>query len=133
MAKDLERLIDEIYTATLGGDLETFKTYIHPDFFVHESDSLPFAGKFQGIEGFQEVFGMVFGIYENVEVERKVVCTGNDHAMVLLDFTGTRKETGEAFRTPMIEMFRFVNDKLIEIKPFYFDPALLHKMAPSGS
>lgn len=131
MAKDLERLIDEIYTATLSGDLETFEKYLHPEFSVHESDSLPFAGVFTGIEGFKQVFAVVFGIYDNVEVERKIVCTGKDHAMVLLDFNGSCKETGEAFCTPMIEMFRFVGDKLIEIKPFYFDPAALHRMAPS--
>jgi len=131
MAKDLERLVEEIYTATLGGDLDAFEKYIHPDFSVHESDSLPFAGVFKGIEGFKEVFSVVFGIYEDVGVEPKVICTGHDHAMVLLDFNGTCKETGEAFCTPMIEMFRFVGDKLIEIKPFYFDPGMLHKMAPA--
>lgn len=130
MAHDLVKLVENMYAATMSGDFEKFAEFLHPDFYVHESDALPFSGRFEGIEGFLKIFEIVFGIYDDAGVEQKVICAGPDHAMVLLDFNARNKTTGEAFTTPMIEMFRFVGDKLIEIKPFYFDPSLLHKMLP---
>jgi len=124
-------IVRDIYQVAARADWDTLAGYLHADFFVLTPDNIPHTGRYQGIEGFKQVFGLVFGNYEGLSLSQNAFCSGDDHVMVLLDFAGANKQTGEPFSVPMIELFRFSNDKLIEIRPFYWNTKVLIDMAPT--
>ena len=130
MSKQHIDLVKKVYAAGAEGDWDTLEGYLHPDFAVVEPDSAPYVGRFEGIEGFKEVFGIVFSFYDELTLDHRAFCSGDNHVMVLLGFGGKSKKTGESFEVDMIEMFEIKDDKLVEIKPFYFNTDTLHKMAP---
>jgi len=122
------RQVREIYQIAARADWETLAKYLHDDFFVLTPDHVPHTGRYEGIEGFKQVFGIVFGNYQDLNLTQNAFCSGDNHVMVLLDFAGANKHTGESFSIPMIELFRFADDKLIEIRPFYWNHKILNDM-----
>ena len=128
MSEKLLGIVNELYTALGNQDWETYKSHLHPDFQVVESDSLPFAGTFKGMEGFNVLFGNIIDKFSGFEPTPTHTCVGDNHVMVWVDIKLTSRETNKVLETELIEVFVFKDDKLIEMRPFYFDPNAVHSI-----
>lgn len=118
----LVTIVKELYAALPAMDWDTYTRHLHPDFKVVESDGLPFAGEFSGMDGFMALIGKVFEMFSEFVPVAREICVGEDSVMVWVDITLTGKQTGKTVTMPLIEVFKFQDDKLIEIRPFYFNP-----------
>ncbi len=49
-----------------------------------------------------------------------------DLAAVILDGTGSSRKTGKTFSMQLVEVWRFSGDKIVELRPFYWDTHALH-------
>lgn len=110
-------------------DWDTYRANIHPDFRVVETESLPYAGIFPGIEGFLELIGQVFELYSEFEATPSTITSGENHVMVKVDIKMTGRKSNKTINTQLIEVFKFEGDKLIEIRPFYFDTDLINSIS----
>lgn len=125
MSDKLISIVNELYAALPKMDWDTYETHIHPEFRIVESDDLPIAGIYEGMAGFLQLIEKAFGLFSEFEPTAGATCAGDDHVMVWVDIKLTGKKTGKTINTQLIEVFKFQGDKLIEIRPFYFDAALV--------
>lgn len=118
----------QLYESAIAADWDSFKKHIHPDFTVIESEGMPYAGSYKGVEGFQELVHTVFNYFEKLEIEATHYMEGDDHVVVIVSISGKGKNTGKAFESNLLELFRFKDNKVIEIRPYYWDQRLIHKI-----
>ncbi len=114
-------IVKKLYQALGEMDWATYEANTHPDFRVVEAESLPFAGVYNGVEGLKELASTVFTLFSEFAPKPLVFTAGADHVMAWIKLGLTGAESGKRIETEMIEVFKFEGDKLIEIRPFYFD------------
>lgn len=114
-----------IYACAVAGDWPGMEAYLHPDFAVVESASLPYAGTYKGVDGFREVARTVFTFFDRLAVEPRHYLEGDSHVVALVTIKGRGRYNGDFFESDLLELFRFEGDKVIEIKPYYWDQQLI--------
>jgi ketosteroid isomerase-like protein len=119
---DQKSIVQALYAATGQGDWATAEGYLTEDFFVTEAPHLPMAGCYRGRTAFRALYERVFAMIDVVGLEVHDIAVGDTHAVCILDMllAGT-----PPVRVPIAEMFKFRDGKVCEIKPYYYDPALL--------
>ena len=116
---EMLKLVDDLYAATGVGDFARAEEMLTDDFFVTEADGLPMAGIYRGKTALRELYTRVMTLMEVASLDRIETTTGEDYAVTILSIR---------FRDPALapaelcEVFRFRDDKVCEIKPYYFDP-----------
>ena len=125
MSEKLISIVRDMYDAMPKLDWATYESHLHPDFRVVEADSLPFAGTYRGMAGLQELIGKVFGLFSEFIPDTGAMCANDNTVMVWVEMTMTGMKSGKTIHTQMIEVFHFDGDKLVEIKPFYYDTDLI--------
>lgn len=122
MSSDAEKLaiIKALYAATGSGDFDAAEAFLTDDFFITEADTLPMAGVYRGKTALRQLYTRVMGMMDVAGLEIHVTTVGGDRAVTMVDFTFTDPSLA---RAEVAEMFRFRDDRICEIRPFYFDPA----------
>lgn len=115
-------LIRKLFEATGKGDWDAAEAHLTEDFFVTEAGSVPFAGVYRGRRALRDLYIKVMGMMDVIDLSITEITIRGDYAVTLLDmvFAGD-----PPVRAPLAEMFRFRGDKVCEIRPYYFDPALI--------
>ncbi len=121
-ADQIRQTIDDLYAATGVGDFDRAATMLTDDFFVTEADGLPMAGVYRGRDALRDLYVRVMGMVDVVALDRHALMTGDDCAVVHLSF---RFADPTLEPVELCEMFRFRDNKVCEIRPFYFDPATM--------
>lgn len=118
--EDMLKIVDDLYAATGVGDFDKAETLLTDDFFVSEADCLPMAGVYSGKTALRELFTRVMGMMDVAGLARGETTTGGDFAIcqVAFQFQDPSLKPAE-----LLELFRFRDGKVCEIKPYYFDPA----------
>lgn len=113
-------LVDALYAATGVGDFDAAANMLTDDFIVSEADSLPMMGVYKGRNALRELYSKVMGMMDVAGLERGETATGSDFAVcrVTFQFQDPALQPAE-----LLELFRFRDGKVCEIKPYYFDPA----------
>lgn len=118
--EQIERFIDDLYTATGTGDWDKAASMLTEDFFVTEADGLPMAGVYRGRNALRELFTKVMGMVDVTGLDRIQTTVGGDYAITVVAFRFADPSLEPA---ELCELFRFREGKVCEIKPYYFDPA----------
>lgn len=121
-------VLDSMGQALQVGDFEGMRNFLHPEMYVTEADSLPFAGVHNGPDGFVALITKVFSYWEDARLESKYRVEEGDRIVVFSELTAKGRRTGESFTMMLSEMFRFQDGKIIEILPFYFDTKKLSEI-----
>lgn len=121
--KDLAR---SFMVAAGKGDLETLKTLLHPEFRIVEADGLPYAGTRHGAEALVGLVKEVFATWVDCKVKVRQFAAEGEYVFVLADMSGRGRADVEAFQMPIVEVYRFQDGLIIEVRPFYFDTKRLH-------
>lgn len=124
----LIEIVNQMYGALPAMDWDTYQSHMHADFCVVEADSLPYAGTYRGMDGFQQLVGIVFGMFSDFIPTITDMAVSDNRVMVWVDMTMTGAKSGKTINTPMIEVFSFEGDKVREIRPFYFDTDLINSI-----
>ena len=115
--------------ASQQGDRETMAALLHPEAEVHEADSLPYAGRHRGLEGFLALVKRVFTSFRDTRVEIETLLGDGELVVVLATLSGRSKTSGESFHMPVNEVWRLRDGQIISITPYYFDTARLNQLA----
>lgn len=122
----LIELTQRLYTLTGAGDWDAVADMLTDDFFVTEAPGLPYEGVYRGRNALRELFETVMGMMDATGLDIHQMTAGGDWVIVLLDIVA-RDEAGGELRLSLAEAIRFRGDRVCEIKPYYFDPALPHR------
>ncbi len=112
-------IVNKLYERSAVGDFDSCETMLTDDFFITEADDTPMAGTYTGITALRNLYAQVFGMVEVTGVQRTGMTVGGEHVVAILYF-----EFADGLEPAYLcEMFRFRDDKVCEIKPYYFDAA----------
>lgn len=117
---DMLKIVDDLYAATDVGDFDTAATMLTDDFIVSEANSLPMAGVYRGKNALKDLYVTVMGMMDVAGLERGETTTGGEYAVCHVTFRFADPSLKPA---ELLELFRFRDGKVCEIKPYYFDPA----------
>jgi len=109
------------YAALARGDEEGFYSTFSPDVVMHEAESLPYGGVYQGIEGLKRGVANMFAAWREMKYSVEEITAGGDLVFVYLHVRGTAPDTGESLVFPVAELWRFRNGQAIEFRPIYWD------------
>lgn len=113
-------LVQSLYEATGSGNFDLAETFLSDDFFVTESDLLPFAGVYRGKTALRQLYTKVMGMMDVAGLELKGSTCGGDLVIYWVEFVFPSGK-----RADLAEMFRIRDGKVCEIRPFYFDPSIV--------
>lgn len=114
-------IVQSFLAASRSGNLDKVKQLLHPEVRIVEAESLPFGGTVTGVDGFTRLVRQVFMTFTDTAVELDEFIAEGDAVVVLATLIDKSKATGEAFRTPISEIWRLLADRIVEIRPFYHD------------
>lgn len=109
--------------AVFAGENDKLPQYLHPDFELIHSRTVPYTGVYKGAQGFLDFLGIFMGTFDPLDMktgETFVSPEGSVIAEILL--AGTLKSTGQKVETSMLEKWEFEEGLVRRIKPHYFDP-----------
>jgi ketosteroid isomerase-like protein len=118
---DHRQLVLNAYAAISSGDLDAFYSCFHEDVVLHEAESLPYGGCYRGLAELKHGVAKVFDAWADFRFHVEEVAAAGDMAFVYLHGCGTGKKTGKTFAFPFVEVWRFRQGKVIELRPFYWD------------
>lgn len=126
MATEQQRNLEIIraaYAAGQAGDLETFFKNVSEDCIFYEADSLPYGGEYRGPEAIKRGTMLMFGAWDDFQFAVTNFCAGDDLVTVHVRISGVGRKTGKSFSMPIVEVWRLIDGKIVEIRPYYFDTA----------
>jgi ketosteroid isomerase-like protein len=118
-APQILQFVDDLYAITAAGDWDKAAALVTEDFFITEADSLPMAGVYRGRHALRDLFSQVMGMMDVAGLDRVETTVGGDYAICILSFRFVDPTLAPAH---LCELYRFRDDKLCEIRPYYFDP-----------
>ncbi len=96
---------------------------------MRESEALPYAGEYHGVDGFRALARRIFiELFRDFQVEPRFYTEGEDHVVVLVDIKGYGRKTGTPFSTQLAEVYLFENNLIKEIRPYYWDTRLINQV-----
>ncbi|GAA4042483.1 nuclear transport factor 2 family protein [Parerythrobacter jejuensis] len=116
-------LLSQVYAKAGARDWDGVEALIHPDFILHEGESLPFGGQWTGKDALQRCAAAMYGTWEAASVDIHDITGGDEWAVVVLTLTMTSKKGGAPFQQTVCEAGRFKDGLLHELRIHYFDAA----------
>lgn len=118
-AQQIGQFVDDLYGATGAGDWDKAAAMLTEDFFITEAEILPMGGVYRGRNALRDLFEKVMGMMDVAGLDRVQTTVGGDYAVCILSLRFADPALAPA---DLCELFRFRDDRLCEIRPYYFDP-----------
>jgi ketosteroid isomerase-like protein len=116
------------YLAAGGPGIASFATlapYFAPDVVLHQAAALPYGGTWCGHDGMERFFiamSRTWAVFEMLEQEF-LSTTGT--AVVLTQVHARARATGKELDFPILQTIRVVDERIAEVRPFYWDTAAI--------
>jgi ketosteroid isomerase-like protein len=104
-----------------AGDYEGALEFVSSDFHCIEAENMPYAGDYRGKQGFIELMGKLFSVFNDFEI---VDMTADGDAVILQVTMINRSDKG-VFRMPLTELWQMPGGQLTKAIPCYFDPGIV--------
>lgn len=129
MGRDNKQIVQRFLEASMAGDRETMDRLMSPHASVMEAESLPYAGTYRGVPGFLDLVRRVYSTFSDVDVTITDIIGEKDQVIVMAKMSGKSRKSRTPFEMPVVEVWRLRDDRIIEIRPFYFDTAKMNELA----
>jgi ketosteroid isomerase-like protein len=100
-----------------------YERHMSPDLRVVEPRSLPYGGVFQGADELAELESIFHRTWARHRHRVRRYADSGDYVVAYLDLQLTARTTGDTVQTHLIQWWRFVAGKVVEIENFYEDTA----------
>jgi ketosteroid isomerase-like protein len=112
--------------ATRSDDEAALASMLHPEFEIEEASGLPYAGIYRGVEGWRALSRAVVAAWSKFRIST-LEYPGEGEASFTVRFaiSGSSRRSGKAFETTVLELWKFRDEKLYRIYPYYFDTHLI--------
>ncbi len=116
---------ESAYLAAGNGDFSRIAATLDPECVIYQPASLPYGGEWKGHTGFEawmKAFTQQWSSLEAKNAElypHENVIVSKSHVYAVL------RANGRHLDWPLLQFFRMRNDKILELRPFYWDTAAL--------
>lgn len=90
---------------------------------IHQQESLPYGGRYEGHEGFQKLFQDQSAQWDNLHYTPQEFIGDGETVVVIGQLTGKAKKSGKNLDIKMYELWRMRNNKAIEGYSIVYDTA----------
>ena len=112
-------LVKKHYSLNTSGDHAAAEELLTDDFSITIPAYMPFGGVYRGKGAFRELIPIVVESAAVTNLKFLATTVGDDYAVELVEFTLADHDGPPP---QVAEVVRFRDDKICEIRPFYFDP-----------
>jgi ketosteroid isomerase-like protein len=96
--------------------------YLDPDFVLHEPESMPYGGAWRGRDGFRRFLRVMVDTWSVMGPKDSPELIVHEDIIVVLGVLDARaRVTGEAVQTPFCQILRLRENKIADIRMFYWD------------
>ena len=127
-------IVKQFLDTAIDRDWQKLDSFCHEKFVVRESDALPYAGVYQGVDGFRQLAKVIFiDSFKDFKVEPQYYAEGDNQVLLLANISGIGKETGIPFSSQVAEIYLFEDGLIKEIRPFYWDTKLINDVLATNA
>ncbi len=127
-------IVKQFLETAIDCDWQKLDNFCHEKFAVRESDALPYAGVYQGVDGFRKLAKLIFiDSFKDFKVEPQYYAEGDNQVLLLANISGIGKETGIPFSSQVAEIYLFEDNLIKEIQPFYWDTKLINDVLATNA
>jgi uncharacterized protein len=93
-AVDSKQVVLGALQAAMAGDMEGFKSALHPEVVVHEPPYLSYGGDYHGHQGFLDLFGIATSVLDLSTIKLLATVADGDRVVLLMSIqlASTREE-----------------------------------------
>ena len=117
-------IVEELGRRFRAGDRDGARALLHADLRIEQPASLPHGGSHHGPDG-MDAMGAAFARHWDRTIGEAELTGCGDLAVQVTTQTWTAKATGRSATVDVVELFRFADDRIVEIRVFQQDTHLL--------
>lgn len=128
----IRRLMEEGFN---GGDESVIRRYVAPNFMSNEGESM----RATGPEGFIELAAVFKTAFPDGRFILEDIVAEGDKVVTWATFTGTHEgplqgmpPTGKSVRVKDIDLYRFENGMIVEVRPHFDQLSMLQQLGVMG-
>lgn len=115
--------IKQMYEAAIKGDMQKALNALDEDLVVHEQESLPYGGRYEGHEGFQKLFQNLAATWDDFKFTPKEYLDAGESVVAIVQLTDKAKTTGNSLDMTMYELWKMRGGKAVECRSIVWDTA----------
>jgi ketosteroid isomerase-like protein len=107
------------------GDYASATAFMHEDVRLVEPSLMPYAGTYVGRQAFIDLMKEIMQLWSSWRdspYPYELACVGT-RVFKEANFKATIRANGAQVEMPFLEVLEFRDDKIAEIRPYYFDPS----------
>jgi ketosteroid isomerase-like protein len=117
-----EGVAARFFAALKRGDQDQMSALLHPEFSVTEANGLPYGGIYRGADGWKVLCQSVVKTWKKFKIDLlELVVETDTRVVVRFSISGRSARTGCEFTSTVLELWRLVDGKIMEILPYYWD------------
>lgn len=113
------------YFAAAHRDEAALLAIVAEDGLIAVPEALPYGGVHRGHEGFRRALAGFAAAWRDVRSEDLALAANGDMVVALSRMVATAAPTGWVVETHVAEAFRIARGKVVAVRPYYFDTAML--------
>jgi len=113
------------YLAAAGNDFSPIAATLDPDCVIYQPNSLPYGGEWRGHAGFEAWMKAFAEQWSYLEVKDAEFFSVGDVVFSKSHVYATARSTGAHIDWPLLQYFRIRKNRILELRPFYWDTAAL--------
>ena len=119
-------LVRRLYEDARVGDWEAVASSMSDDLVIHEAPALPYGGEWRGRHALRDLYTAVVGLWDAPVIEQDALTSdGDGNVGAVVRLTTTSRHSGERVTHRIAEVNRVEQGKVVEMRIFYFDEALV--------
>lgn len=115
--------IQNLYAKAEQGDMQAALQMLDPDIVVHEQESLPYGGTYNGYEGYQQLFTNLMGVWDDFKFNPQQFIDGGDYVIAIIQLQGRAKSTGKSLDMRMLELWQMRDGRGVDCVSLVYDTA----------
>jgi uncharacterized protein len=106
-------------------NFDTLAPFFAPDVVLHQAEALPYGGVWRGRDGMEQFFVAMATTWEAFEMVEQEFLATSESAVVLTHVHARARATGRELDFPILQTIRVVDERIAEVRPFYWDTAAI--------
>jgi ketosteroid isomerase-like protein len=102
-----------------------YANIIAEDCELHETSALPYGGVYSGRALMKQILAGVMARFDKFDCKILNYLAGGDEVVVHLHLSGVGRQSRKSFSVTALELWRIRDGKVVELRPFLFDAAVI--------
>ena len=116
---------ESAYMTAGGEDFSRIADTLDPECVIYQPKSLPYGGEWRGHYGFEAWMQAFAQQWSSLEVKDAEIYLDGNVIVSKSHVYAIAKPTGMRLDWPLLQFFKLRNNKILELRPFYWDTAAL--------